>query len=167
MRFLIALAILLALGSATVLAQDEPADEPPADNAPDIAATVQVAVAGTVSAWLTALPTPAPTATPTPPAMNPIGLTGRGRLNTPPFRLDGGNYSVEWTASDSGTVGCFHSGDMRAVDGSPGAETVGSGSVERGKSRTGATQMYNVKPNTYYLAISSSCDWSVTIATQH
>ncbi len=100
--------------------QEEPADtsEVITEPTPDIAATVQVAVAGTVSAWLTALPTVAPTATAAPPAVAPITLTGRGRLNTSPFRLDGGNYSVEWKATDQPpNYGCFHGGSLVAVDG--------------------------------------------------
>lgn len=144
---------------------------PGVGSTPDIAATVQVAVAGTVSAWLTAQPTVAPTATATPPAMLPVTLTGKGGLNTLPFRLDGGSYSVDWKAVDQPTgSGCFYGGTLKAVDGSLTAPlnfaSVGSGRVEKGKSLSGTTQLYNVKPNTYYLDMSSSCDWSITISTQ-
>lgn len=175
MRFLIVVTVLSAFGFASpVFMQDEPADTteaPAAEAAPDIAATVQVAVAGTVSAWLTAQPTVAPTATATPPAMLPITLTGKGGLNTLPFSLGGGNYSVDWKAVDQpASFGCFYGGTLKAVDGSLTAPlnfaSVGSGKVEKGKSLTGTTQLYNVKPNTYYLDMSSSCDWSVTISTQ-
>jgi hypothetical protein len=169
-RFLIVLVVLLTLGSASVLAQEEPAelpDVPVVESAPDIEATIQVAVAGTVSAWLTALPTIAPTATATPPAIQPVLLQGAGQMNTLPFRLGGGNYSVDWTAKDRSTaVGCFHGGSLKAVDGSPMFATVGGGMVEKGKSRSGTTQIYNVKPNTYYLDMISSCDWTVTFSSQ-
>ncbi len=166
-RFLIALAVLLTLGSASVLAQEAPADEPPAEATPDIAATVQVAVAGTVSAWLTALPTPAPTATATPPAIMPIVLAGKGQMNTTPFRLDRGNYTVDWTATaQSSTITCYHRSQLRAVDGTPIFQTAGSGTVEKGKSLAGTTQLYIINPNSYYLDMETGCDWSVTITTQ-
>lgn len=170
MRFLIVVTVLSAFGFASpVFMQDEPTDTteaPAAEAAPDIAATVQVAVAGTVSAWLTAQPTVAPTATLTPTAIAPVALKGKGQLNTLPFMLDRGNYTLDWTATNQSASTCYHRGQLRAVDGTPIFESVGGGTVEKGKSLTGATQIYITKPNTYYIDMESSCDWSVIISTQ-
>jgi hypothetical protein len=45
------------------------------------------------------------------PVPTPLTLTGQGSKVTPPFRLDGANYRVKWSATGSGYFGVhIHAG---------------------------------------------------------
>lgn len=180
-RVVLVVAILAAFGlTSPVASQDEPVSEPievdaSQITAADIAATVQVAVAGTVSAWLTSQPTAVPTAVPTSTATpatvaaTPQGLTmaGHGTVKTTPFELAGGNYSIDWAATDPTGFGCIHTGSLKNVDGTFNAQNAGTGRPTRdASSRTGTTQAYNVKPGRYYLDVISGCDWTITLTPQ-
>jgi hypothetical protein len=83
------------------------------------------------------------------------------------FYLSGGNYTVSWTATDrSGaySVGCYHGGTLEAVDKSQFFfEMIGNDMVDAGSSSSGSTELYGVRPGSYYLDMSSGCDWVVTI----
>jgi hypothetical protein len=96
-----------------------------------------------------------------------ISFSGSSTLKTKSFDLEGGNYTIDWTATDTnGRVGCSHGGYLKAVD--PNVfmlESFGS-SPGAGETKSGSTEVYNLKPGKYYFQLFSGCDWTVRISPQ-
>lgn len=87
-------------------------------------------------------------------------LNGSRSLNTAPFALNGGDYTINWTASGAAT-GCAHYGALVSLDGAPGESFAG------GQAGSGETHAYKLKKGQYYLRMNSGCnEWSVTISHQ-
>lgn len=105
----------------------------------------------------------------TPPLQDPLTLTGKGTLNTPPFSLAGGVYKATWQATAEASrfnVGCFHGARLQSSEGRAYSDSTGSGQAPAGSTMTGETFLYNVPAGRYYLDATSGCQWSVTLAQQ-
>ena len=95
---------------------------------------------------------------------NPTTVSGSGIMQSAPFVLGGGDYSVTWSASetddDTPTVGCYHSATLRSAGGGTTSERLGSGDVSG--EGTGTTTLYGIGTGRYYVDAASGCDWSIT-----
>jgi hypothetical protein len=120
----------------------------------------------------TAVVAAAPTATPVPvQAEQPVTVSGSGEMNSKPFALRGGNYTVSWAVTVAkGGYGYFSAG-LVAVD-PQNHSTAGAGSAtfDSGQTKTGENQAYNLAPGQYYIHMSTAgvgtIDWKVTVTPQ-
>jgi hypothetical protein len=86
----------------------------------------------------------------------PLTITGKGRVQTAPFTLDGGAYTVDWSATDvSGVTLIYLQSPTEPV-----LESLMKGNDKDGKS--GQTHIYKMKPGSYYLNVALPAGWSVT-----
>jgi hypothetical protein len=95
----------------------------------------------------------------------PVHLQGSGIMNTAPFRLGGGDYTVAWTATDTGsiTVGCYHGASLHQTSGRGGSELLVNELLDGGQTKGGTTHVYNVAAGSYYIDASSGCAWEFDI----
>lgn len=99
----------------------------------------------------------------------PQTLTGQGALNTMPFSLQGGNYTIDWVAVGGATASCNQIAHLRNV---PTATAVNFDSrisneiAAKGQSIHGQTQAYAVPNGQYYVESDGGCGWSITISPQ-
>jgi hypothetical protein len=95
----------------------------------------------------------------------PIHMQGSGMMNTGPFNLDGGDHTVTWTATDTGSssVGCYHGAFIRPTSGG-GADLLANEMLDGGQTKSGATHLYNVAAGSYYIDVSSGCGWQFDIS---
>jgi hypothetical protein len=86
----------------------------------------------------------------------PLTIKGKGRVQTAPFTLEGGAYTVDWSATDvSGVTLIYLQSPTEPV-----LESLMKGSGKDDKS--GQTHIYKVKPGSYYLNVALPAGWSVT-----
>jgi hypothetical protein len=101
---------------------------------------------------------------------SPITITGNRTLNSRPFHLVGGDYTVTWSATSGGRFdfGCAHAAGVDSVaDGYEGIDAPLKVDVPAYKTLTGETQAYSVQGGDYYIRALSQCpNWSVTIGPQ-
>lgn len=96
-----------------------------------------------------------------------IQVSGNGKQNTRPFELTGGAYTVRWSSNSTTQFGGNVILHLRRTDGVLGSELLVNTVVNREKpTASGETQVYNVKPGTHYLDVTSPGEWSVIIAPQ-
>jgi hypothetical protein len=95
-----------------------------------------------------------------------VTLEGSGIQKSRLFRLSGGNYWIQWTATPKSASGCYHGGTLQAPDQPLVHESVGNELINDRNPRSGETRAYNLKPGDYFLNMSSGCDWRVTITPQ-
>lgn len=107
--------------------------------------------------------------TPTTDEAGQVSLSGDGSLNTLPFDLSGGAYTVRWSGSTGsrpialGNVILY----LKRTDGPLGTELLVNTTVSQQiPTASGETHVYNVKPGSFYLAVTSPGEWSVTISPQ-
>jgi hypothetical protein len=88
--------------------------------------------------------TVAPTVAPAVVAEDPITVTGVRTMDTRPFDLRGGNYTVTWSATNAETrSGYAHSSDLESVAGGySGVSAPMMLNVAAGQTQTGETQAY-------------------------
>jgi hypothetical protein len=101
-------------------------------------------------------------------AAGQVALSGDGKLNTRPFDLAGGAYTVRWSGAAKATGGSNLILSLKRTD-HPilGSELLVNTIVNRDSgSLSGETQIYNVKPGAFYLDVMAPGDWSVTITPQ-
>jgi hypothetical protein len=104
--------------------------------------------------------------TPVPPSSGDITISGSGSINTAPFTLPAGNFQVNWTAQNKYSSSTNLILDLNAVDGSFAPLLVNI-ITQSGESRSGTTNIYNIKAGQYYIgAIATETDWSVTFKKQ-
>lgn len=108
----------------------------------------------------------APTAAPPKPAAKdePQTFSGSNIQKTRPFTLSGGAYSLAWKATDTGGFTCVFSGFLTPTTGNMlSMELFANAVVSAGQAQSQESQVYNVRPGQYFLDITSTCDWEVTI----
>lgn len=103
----------------------------------------------------------------TPPLQDPLRLSGVGSLNTAPFTLTGGTYRVTWTVA--GRPGrmqprCFHGAGLRGEDGRYAADLPVVTLADDDPPTSGETYLYGVPAGRFYLALTSGCQWTITLA---
>jgi hypothetical protein len=145
-----------------LISDDDLAKLPDLGTTSGISVSIPSALATQASPTTTSLPATAISS-----ATNPVTISGQGTMNTKPFDLAAGNYTVDWTAKDnqgSGRVGCFHGASLKPV--TPGrsfSESLGSGQVGASQTATGQTQIYGVPAGQYYVDTTSGCAWTITL----
>jgi hypothetical protein len=119
--------------------------------------TAQVITVVVTPAPLPATATPLlPANTPVPPTAvaaprpvePPVTMSGRGQMNTLPFTLVGGNYSVSWQVS-ANSSSRFWSARLASVDTDSrarGASIGSTGVLASGTNASGQTVAYNLSP---------------------
>ena len=101
----------------------------------------------------------------------PITVSGVGQLNTRPFALESGNYSISWvaTAEPGSRLGCSFSATLRPVSKLTSfyGESIGNGEAAPQQPYHGETQVYSVPTGSFYLEANTRCGWAITIQPQH
>jgi len=110
---------------------------------------------------LTTTPPLAPTA-----ANGVIELEGSGTETSRQFHLSGGNYLIRWTATPKSPAGCSHHGVLQARGQPPFEQGIANELIRDGGRRSGETRAYALRPDDYFVNMSSGCDWRVIITPQ-
>jgi hypothetical protein len=107
----------------------------------------------------------APLAAPTQ-ANGVIELEGDGTQTSRQFHLSGGNYLLRWTATPKSPAGCYYGGALQAREYPLFQRAIANEVVKGGARRAGEARLYALKPGDYFLNVSSSCDWNVSVIPQ-
>lgn len=88
----------------------------------------------------------------------PITLEGNSLTQTAPFILEGGTYTLDWTAPETAqkNVSIF----LAAADGVMEYDKLMVNTITV---REGRTYIYNVKRGTYYLKVTAPAKWTATL----
>jgi hypothetical protein len=95
-----------------------------------------------------------------------IELEGNGTELSRQFHLSGGNYVIRWTAIPKSPAGCLHRGFLQARGQPTFQQSIANEVIKDATRRSGETRAYALKPDDYFLNMSSGCDWRVTITPQ-
>jgi DUF971 family protein len=90
------------------------------------------------------------------PQRQAVTVTGSGIMNSEPFRLSG-DYSVDWTATASSDVGCYHGTSLEPTGTGRGADLI---SKEVSGTESGTVGVYGLASGSYYVRAASGCDWT-------
>jgi len=110
-----------------------------------------------------AAPPPAACVTDPPAAGAARVVTGSGKQQSAPFKLDGGAYRVDWTSDKP--VESYSYIRLEAADEGNGISSqwlLNPSGATAGQT-TGQTYIYRIKPGAYYVAPAVPGGWSVTL----
>jgi hypothetical protein len=98
-------------------------------------------------------------------AQVPITLSGSGTMQSATFRLDGGDYKADWTATPSSDGGCFHSLVLKGASGQSFGDIV-SVDFSDGAQHTGTSLVHAVPAGDYYVQAFSGCSWHLVLVSR-
>jgi hypothetical protein len=91
-----------------------------------------------------------------------VTLTGAGIMSTQPFDLAGGAYAVQWQAASPSTVNRTLMLLLKPADGGAFGSLIAGGQLDE-IGASGGTNVYAVKPGTYYLDVTAPGAWTITV----
>jgi len=109
-----------------------------------------------------ALDAAGPRGTPTP-AEPPLALAGTGTTPSPPFRLRGGTYALDWKASSPSAEGDECAVAVEIIGDMPFYQLLIQDWLEGGSTREGQTHLRRVFPGRYGISTAGSCNWAVRL----
>lgn len=121
------------------------------------------ACAGTTTGVMDSPAATAPESTPTPVVVQreTVTVKGKGIGKSKPFKLAGA-YLVQWIATPSSSVGCYHGASLKRVDGTFLFETLVNELLNSKKPAEGETNLYDLDEADYFVDASSGCSWTFT-----
>ena len=103
------------------------------------------------------------------PSDQPQTLTGQSAMNTKPFSLQGGNYNIDWVATDGLGSSCNQIAYLKSVPAAGVAAfstLISNDQAAKGQTSHGETQAYAVPAGQFYVASEGDCGWSITVSPQ-
>ena len=95
------------------------------------------------------------------PTAVPLVISGGSLQKSRLFHLNGGNYTVEWSATNNDLVGCNNILILEKPTNQLMLEPIVNNIIST--NGNGSTNIYNISSDDYYINAMGSCSWSVTI----
>jgi hypothetical protein len=134
----------------------------------DIGGIVIVTLVGAAVAVKFLLGSPSGVPAPAVAAQAPVHLSGSRIMNTAPFSLESGGYTVAWSATpsaDNGGIGCYHAANLKPTSGGYGESLVAQSIGGPGEPTSGTTHLYGVGAGSYYVSAISGCgSWTFDLS---
>ena len=94
----------------------------------------------------------------------PAPFSGENAGQTATFTLAGGDYIVDWTATDTSSsgVGCYFAPALKE-DGGAGYESLPDAEPEGGGTKSGSANLHDVAGGRWYFDIITHCAWTLAI----